>query len=290
MKTELLDVLTSSIDDFTKLQNAVTLDTVHGPLIHINNGGKVLGVGHLDWVKFNPQPIIKGTKVLQTPQLDDRLGVFVLLHILPQLTNTPYDILLCDSEEIGQSTAQHFRPDKEYNWIFEFDRRGTDVVTYDYSSPEWDYLFEQYGFELGYGSFSDISMLESILKVKGVNIGTGYHKEHTNECYAELKDTLSNAKKFSKFLTDFADKKYSHEPKPKHIYKYANYYQYQSYHDEYDKYDGYDWVDMDAEIYEGDIFVRCSFCMEDFTYHKGWQYCPFCSTMFDDNDKFYQYE
>ncbi len=43
------------------------------------------------------------------------------------------DVLLTTGEEMGQSSAAYFDPgEKKYNWMFQFDRGGTDVVTYDY--------------------------------------------------------------------------------------------------------------------------------------------------------------
>jgi len=175
-------------------------DTPHGPMIHIDNGGSVLAVAHLDTVSSaNPKWV--GDYRIQTPDLDDRLGVWVLLDLLPSLGVKGYDVLLCDSEEVGNSTAQYFPQTDSYNWLFEFDRAGMDVVTYQYGDSHWDGTLASYGFDVSYGAFSDISYLEH-LGVKAVNVGVGYHQQHTSKCHADLRLTVANAMRFVEFYND----------------------------------------------------------------------------------------
>lgn len=174
--------------------------TPHGPLIHIDRGSKVLAVAHLDHV-VKTRPVMRDT-VISCGQLDDRLGAWVILFLLPYL-GINVDVLLTDSEETGQSTAQYFVPPKDYNWVVEFDRRGTDVVLYQYDSPSNRELLEEAGFSIGVGSFSDISYLD--IGVSGFNIGVGYHNEHTRFCYADLRDTIDNVALFADFYRLHAD-------------------------------------------------------------------------------------
>ena len=160
-----------------------------------DNGANVLAVAHLDWVHFEKEPMILDGCVLNTPQLDDRLGAWIILHLLPTIApNLKFDILLCDHEEIGESTAQHFTTDKQYNWIFEFDRAGSDIVLYDYDSKEWENEVMEIA-PVGIGAFSDISYLEH-LGCKAMNIGCGYHQQHSWNCYADLNETCAMVKKF----------------------------------------------------------------------------------------------
>lgn len=214
--------LTDKLEDFFAIPQAEVIETPDGPLIYQDNGSNVLAVSHLDAVMFD-KPRIRKTKrrglVVECPQLDDRLGAWVILDLLPQL-GVKCDILLTDGEECGRTTAAHFKPRKDYNWGFEFDRRGTDCVLYQYeSSEDWRTDLERSGFYIGQGSFSDISKLDH-LGVCFCNIGTGYHMEHSRQCYAELRDTLEQARTLAAFYRKHKDDKYNwEEPLPFCDYK-----------------------------------------------------------------------
>lgn len=213
--------LTMGIDDFKALGDVK--ETADGPVIHIDNGGSVLGVAHLDWVLWRKPTLSKDKHKVYCPQLDDRLGVWVILDLLPTLYGIKYDVLLTDSEECGKSTAKDFTtPPKDYNWIFQFDRRGTDTVLYRYDSPENRKRLEACGLTTGYGTFSDICYLDH-LGVSGWNIGTGYHNEHTQGCHGKLKDTRSNAHKFHDFFLAHQATKIEAPPYTEPTYYYGNY-------------------------------------------------------------------
>ena len=146
---------------------------------------------------------------MRCTQLDDRLGAWVLLDILPKM-GIHCDILLTDSEESGQSTAKYFTDTDRYNWIFEFDRAGTDVVLYEYKTDQLCELLEGYGFQIGYGSFSDICFLDP--EVSAINFGVGYHRQHTRHCYARLRDTEAMVNRFAQFYSDQKDERLEHTP------------------------------------------------------------------------------
>src|SRR5687767_14937641 len=112
------------IEAFASLGESYT--TKDGPLTYIDRGGSVLAVAHLDWV-MRRKPMLSKQGIIQCPQLDDRLGVWVILDVLPAI-GVQVDVLLTDSEEVGASTAGYFIPKKDYNWVFSFDRAGMDVV------------------------------------------------------------------------------------------------------------------------------------------------------------------
>ena len=178
-----------------------------GQLIYRDNGAKVLAVAHLDYVGWtNPHFTRKGRRI-NAMQLDDRLGAWVILDLLFSLglDTDEYDILLCDMEEVGDSTAQFFKPKKQYNWVFEFDRRGTDFVSYQYSDTDLPSLYSGVTKSSeGCGAFSDISYLGH-LEAAAINIGVGYHNAHTHYCYADLEDTLRQAANFVEFFKLFKD-------------------------------------------------------------------------------------
>jgi len=213
--------LTDPKEAFARLGD--TIITKHGPLTHIDRGGNILAVAHLDTVKWNPKPKIKrtfkNTTIRKCPQLDDRLGAWICLDILPK-AGCKCDVLLTDSEEIGQSTAQYFNEKNtvKYNWIIEFDRPGSDVVMYDYETEEYRDLLEDYGYKVGWGSFTDICNLED-LGCKAFNFGVGYHAQHHDECYANIAETWDSFRKFHEMYKDWHEYHFEHTKKPKQTHQ-----------------------------------------------------------------------
>jgi hypothetical protein len=167
-----------------------------------DNGSKVLAVAHLDNV-VDPELIqcnflnTAGGPVVYSPALDDRLGAYIILDLLPKLGIT-YDVLLTTGEEWGQSTAAFFEPPKEYDWIIEFDRGGMDVVMYQYDDDETRDLVRDAGARVGEGSFSDIAYLEH-LGVKAFNWGVGYQDYHSVRSHAYLDDTFTMVEHYLSF-------------------------------------------------------------------------------------------
>jgi hypothetical protein len=202
--------------------------TPDGPYFYHDNGCNVLGVAHLDYVLYGT-PKRYGDCIV-CPQLDDRLGVWLLLEQLPRL-GIDLDILLTTNEERCQSTAYYFEPTRQYNWVVEFDRAGEDVVFYDYQ--HWAKNWVDYGFNPGYGSYSDISDL-SHLGVMCANVGIGYHQQHTRKCYADIRETNRQVKKFGKFWQDNKETEFP-------------------YNAQNDVWEGYDGRDVDKEF---NTFVR----------------------------------
>jgi hypothetical protein len=165
-----------------------------------DNGADILAVAHLDTVQDD-----RSCKIIETAAgplvcsggLDDRLGAYVILDMLPKL-GVKCDILLTTDEEMGQSTASDFVPEKSYNWIIQFDRAGTDVVMYQYETPELVDLVENSGAQVGIGSYSDISDLDH-LGCAGFNWGVGYQEYHSERSHAWLEDTFRMVARFVKF-------------------------------------------------------------------------------------------
>lgn len=187
--------------------------------------GKVLGVAHCDYVDCGSDHFSYHKDRVWSSRLDDRLGVYVILDLLPKL-GVECDVLLTDFEETGSSTAGDFAEDMlklgeefPYNWLFQFDRRGEGAVRYDYD--EMDCYLEKYFKGLDQGSFSDISLMGE-LEVCGVNVGTGYHNEHSLGSYANLWEVRSQVQKFVDFYTEFQDERMEHDP-----YSRSKFYDYQ---------------------------------------------------------------
>lgn len=174
-------------------------------------GHDILGVAHVDYVSSAwAYPIHKKNRVT-CGQVDDRVGVWLLLDILPQYLD--FDVLLTTDEEIGQSTAQDVTEPIIYNWTFQFDRRGTDVVDYDLASHDFKEKFEEEsGILFGQGSFSDICFLDESTGSK-INVGTGYYGEHKKSAYVNLLECYNQVQKFLKFAKKYKDT-YFEQPEP----------------------------------------------------------------------------
>ena len=157
------------------------------PYFFKDNGSDILAVFHADYVDsvkpshFTPANLSHDT-IYFCPTLDDRAGAYVILHLLPEL-GINYDILITTGEESLESSAQYFTPPegKKYNWMFSFDRAGTDVVMYQYFSHDCEKLLRRNAWMCGEGTYSDIRDLDS-LKCKVSTFGVGYHDQHTMNC------------------------------------------------------------------------------------------------------------
>lgn len=184
-----------------------------GKHIFIDNGGSVLGIAHLDNVNedthFHPITI-RGRDIILSTRCDDRVGVYILLKLLP-LFCPGIDILLTDDEEIGKSTGAEFEPAKQYNWMFQFDRRTDDAVMYCYDVPDWKETLAK-SFKMGFGSASDISRMEH-MKCKAVNIGCGYSDEHSLLAYLDIEMMKRQVGRFINFYHHNKNTYFPHEKK-----------------------------------------------------------------------------
>ena len=217
----LTDVLTAERWWFGQFGESLITDLPTRHLIYQDNGADILAVGHIDTVDNHRSTqtqvgleahnkTMDLAKYYQTgPQLDDRLGVWALLSVLPEFMN--YDILLTDNEEIGQSTAGSFEPPsgKAYHWIFELDRRKDGCVLYQYGSKKWNKELNRAGFRIDRGSFSDIGYLDH-LGVQAVNVGVGYDHEHTLACDWDINMMREQLKKLVNFYERNKDKRYAY--------------------------------------------------------------------------------
>lgn len=196
-------------DKFWNIKNISSNDRY----IYIDNNSSVLAVAHLDtvqdgsgkrwggemwdentktWKKNaivkqveHPKPKLVPVGIddwqLTSIALDDRLGVYIIMNLLPEL-GINVDVLLTSDEEIANSSAKEFVTGKEYNWMFQFDRHGYgNVVMYQYETRKLNGLLEDVGYDIQDGTFSDISELDKV-GCSGFNFGTGYINEHSDFC------------------------------------------------------------------------------------------------------------
>lgn len=188
--------------------------------VFIDNGGSVLAVAHRDTYDshffqelntvFQVDRPKKGHIIVRHPYLDDRLGCWLILDMLPRL-GLVYDVLLTTDEECGYSSGAEFDTPKgkHYNWMFSFDRAGSDVVMYDYETRKLEKKLKAFRFEVGDGTFSDISVMDH-LGIAGFNFGCGYHCQHSDKCYADLRETFLSVSKFRLFFNRYKNTKFRH--------------------------------------------------------------------------------
>lgn len=195
-------------------------ETPLGKYWYKDNGATILAVAHLDSVMpfthFARARMRHDTKIY-CPTLDDRLGAYTILDWLPK-AGVKCDILLTENEETANSTSIYFEPPtgKKYNWMFMFDRRGTDVSLYDYYNYMTKELMSEYDFKAVRGSYSCIADLEH-LGCKGFNFGIGYYDNHDKEAYARKSVILSQLKKFMRFYKENHHIPYEHYPATQYI-------------------------------------------------------------------------
>lgn len=145
----------------------------------------ILLVAHMDTV-FNSTSFIKVNEchILSSKRglgADDRAGIFSIFEILSN-GYRPH-VLFLEDEEIGCVGAKKFTKSKiipDVKYIIELDRRGkNDAVFYDCDNQDFINYVLPFGFELSYGSCSDISTIAPHLGVSAVNLSIGYYNEHT---------------------------------------------------------------------------------------------------------------
>lgn len=182
-------------------------------LIYVNNGADILGVAHLDATMkathfFHGWDYKNEDYVVMSPFVDDRLGAFTLLKLLPQV-DIPCDLLFTIDEESGRSTGGLFLPEKKYNWMFQFDRKGTDAVHYQYTKEEWLEALRKHFDKVLVGAASDICKMGHV-GCQGVNIGTGYYDYTDIGAWASMNDLCDQVQKFKKFHDEFKETAFTH--------------------------------------------------------------------------------
>jgi hypothetical protein len=277
----------ADIKDFIPLGDVVsTQDGIY--IYKPDEKAHILGVAHLDSVldltHFHKMEIRQDTYVVNA-QLDDRLGVYILLDMLPKM-GIHFDLLLTEGEETGRSTAQYFESEKEYNWIFSFDRHGSDVVMYQYDCPELRKDLKKVNMKAGNGSFSDIAFLDQ-LGVRGINVGTGYEGEHSDLCYASMAVMQSQIAGFKRFYDRFQSKKYTYTESDMKLH-YSKSGAYGNYFNGYGNYSrGLESMEVDCILcgypdFNGMTYYNgepiCHYCMKDL------QECAVCHELYYGSD------
>lgn len=206
-------------DDFSKYQYGSKEDKSRR--IFIDHNSDILAVAHLDTVQF-PKIHKFSKQHIGGAGFDDRLGCAIAYTLSKSLG---MDLLLCDEEETGNSTAQ-YHICKDYNWIVEFDRRDTEVVTYGLDNPDFVTELKKYWI-IGIGSFTDICFLKT--ESCSFNLGIGMYYEHFPQSYFDIKKCNKQIETFIDFYKKNKDIKYKISPNKNngfgHISRYDLFYE-----------------------------------------------------------------
>lgn len=188
----------------------------------IDHGSNILFVAHLDTVIPAFKGFISGSywndkkqagdNLIMSLALDDRLGVYTILHFLPAI-GIQADILLTQDEELCHSTAQYFRTDKVYNWIAEFDRMMIDPVAYQFDDNKniLRKKLKALNIILSYGSYTDIKELSHLKRI-AINWGIGYQSPHSGLCHVYESDYITCIKQFVSFYNVYKDASLPYKP------------------------------------------------------------------------------
>jgi hypothetical protein len=210
------------IDYFSKYGHVV--NTPDGRYFFKDNGSHILGIAHLDSVNNTDhfyKIVIDGQTVIYNAQVDDRLGAYILLELLPTIGIT-VDWLLTEGEEIGKSTARHFKTQKNYKWMFQFDRHGDDVVTYKYTETSFKNMLRKAGFnKWEWGAFTDICELGH-LGCRGFNVGIGYEAEHSKWASADMGILVAQVAKFANFYKKYGGVHIKYDEKERAVKNYSS--------------------------------------------------------------------
>lgn len=181
-------------------------------------------VAHLDTVHITQTKSLyhdQEKKVLWSPQgigADDRAGVFAILDILRK-GYRPSVIFCCD-EEVGGIGASKLvlkypKPFTDIKYLIELDRSGyDDAVFYRCNNTAFKDMILDHGFQLEWGSFSDISIIAPKWDVAAVNLSIGYYNEHSLGEIWNYAQTFETIDKVIKILEQPEIKSYDFIPEP----------------------------------------------------------------------------
>ena len=188
--------------------------TVGDGFVYAQGTFPVLLVAHLDTVhKALPNHIYfdENKDALYSPTGiggDDRCGVYMIFEVIKKFNCS---VLFCEDEESGMIGAGKFTKTDlskslEFNYIIEFDRKGSnDAVFYDCDNDEFEKFITKEFYKTAYGSFSDISEVAPALGCAAVNLSCGYYNAHTLDEYvvfSEMEDSIEAACKILERTTE----------------------------------------------------------------------------------------
>lgn len=115
---------------------------------------------------------------------DDRAGIYAILEIIK--AGFRPSVIFTNYEEIGGGGADELLikyqkcPFKYCNMLIELDRANKkDAVYYDCANEDFADYIESFGFEISWGTFTDVRFIAPVWGIAAVNLSIGYEDEHT---------------------------------------------------------------------------------------------------------------
>ncbi len=227
--------------------------------LFVDRGASVLFVAHLDTVqkpKFVRES--RSKKTIYAQGLDDRLGCLLAVELSQELSA---DLLLTDYEESGRTTIQYHEI-KDYNWIVELDREGSDVVTYDLDCDEFRQALREY-WQIGFGTYSDICTANT--NACCFNLGIGYELAHSKDSYCNVKTVFKQIDLFKEFYAKYQNQQFVRDFVPHDVWWDRCGWQDDMYEEDYCDLCG---MSNAQRIYE---YYVCSDCMERMIFERLYQ-------------------
>lgn len=209
-----------------------------------------------------------GRHILYSPQGiggDDRCGIYMILDIIKTYKCS---VLFCEDEEIGCVGSREFckteliQELEELNYLIELDRaNATDAVFYDCDNQDFaEFILNNTGYTMEWGSFSDISYIAPACKVAAVNLSCGYYHAHTLKEEVVLEEML-NTINVVKNLLSIESEKFEYIEAD-----YYNYGYYGGYNNRYNYYDNdyyYDDYLYNRQSKKTIVLIVCTSVKED---------------------------
>lgn len=236
------------IKDIKKILRMSKKEMIENTVLHLSNAGyseiistkdytyakgeiPILLVAHCDTVHKNkPTTILYDSmqEMMWSPQGiggDDRCGIIAIYEIIKQYK--PY-VLFTQDEEIGGLGAKVFCEKENLDKIkfaIEIDRRGNNqAVFYDCGNKELqEYICEEKGFDLEYGSFTDVCFIGEMFNIGIVNLSAGYYNEHQNIEFIHFPALYNTIKKVKEILKENIDKYFDYQEECKYYNTTYNY-------------------------------------------------------------------
>lgn len=253
----------------TKYNNVTNIDG----FLYAKGTFPVLLVAHMDTVhKETVQQICyedKGNKISSPQGIggDDRCGIYMILRIIESYNCS---VLFTEDEEIGCVGAMKFTEAiddgdievPEVNYIIELDRKGSkDAVFYECENIDFEnFIFQDKGWKLDYGSYTDIVEIAPYIGAAAVNFSCGYYNAHTTKEYVLMNEMQANIEKIKNLLARTTEKDKFEFIEAKHTY-YRNsgwlsgWYESEEYEEYYENKTYYFLAQSPRRFIEGEVYA-----------------------------------
>lgn len=181
---------------------------------------------------------------------DDRAGVLAIEEIFKRCKSKKRpvpSILLTAGEESGSHGMKAFIASlrdltvterinifKHINLFLSLDRKGFgEFVCYNGIPDEHKAYLESYGFDKGFGSYSDVKLLTEYTYIPHANLAIGYHSNHSSNEYMVIDEWAATVNRVMMML--------EHPPERKMLTEktLSSYYQYKWQREDEESYGGY---------------------------------------------------